>query len=130
MSAIEVLVVEDDDDIREMLSLVLEMGGCQVMRAADGREALRQLLDNGGHLPSLVLLDLMMPHVSGADVLSFIRRDPRLRHLPVLVISGDGNARRLAMQSGADGCLLKPVEATVLLALTKELAAKNLASGA
>jgi CheY-like chemotaxis protein len=124
---IDVLVVEDDDDIREMLAMVLEIGGCRVIQAADGHEALRKLDE---HLPSLIVLDLMMPNLSGADVLARIRHDPRLRRLPVLVVSGDGNARRLAMQSGADGCLLKPVEAPALLELTKKLASKGAASGA
>jgi CheY-like chemotaxis protein len=64
----------------------------------------------------------MMPVLSGTEVLSLIRHDPRLRKLPVLVVSGGGDARRLAMKCGADACLEKPVDAQALLQTTRELA--------
>ena len=118
-----VLVVEDDDDIREMLSLVLEVGGCRVTQAADGVQALELLRRR--ELPSLVLLDLMMPGLNGADVLAVMRHDSRLKGLPVVVISGDSNARALAEHGGASACLLKPIDAGALLRLTRKLSAER-----
>ncbi len=117
---IHALVVEDDEDIREMLALVLELDGCRVSRAADGREAMDVLARDD--LPSVVVLDLMMPNLSGCDVLALMRGDRRLAHVPVLVLSGDGNARKKAVRCGADECLLKPVEAEELLASVHRLA--------
>jgi CheY-like chemotaxis protein len=119
VSPIDVLVVEDDDDIREMLALVLELADCRVTQASDGRDAMRVLARR--ELPSLVLLDLMMPNLSGVEVLALIRHDPRLQHLPVVVISGDANARNLALRSGASACLLKPLDAGALVDLTRQL---------
>jgi CheY-like chemotaxis protein len=112
-----VLLVEDDEDIRAMMAMVLELDGFQVTEAADGIEALRLLRENPP--PYLVLLDLMMPGLNGADVLQRIRRDPRLAHLPVVVVSGDSNARKLADRLGADACLFKPVDVRTLLEVAR-----------
>jgi CheY-like chemotaxis protein len=113
----DVMIVEDDDDIRAMMALVLEVGGFEVIEASNGVEALRLLRE--GPLPALVLLDLMMPGLNGADVLTRIRHDPRLAHLAVVVVSGDSNAHRLARNHGADACLFKPVDAAKLLEVAR-----------
>jgi CheY-like chemotaxis protein len=78
------LVVEDELDLREAIADLLELEGYRVATAANGREALDQL---AAKTPGIVLLDLMMPVVDGWQVLDAMRRDERLRGVPVVVIS-------------------------------------------
>lgn len=109
----EVLVVDDDPDIREALSLALELDGYQVASARNGLEAWELL---GRTAPSLVLLDLAMPVLDGAGLLARIRDDARLRSLPVVVITAfsalAGDVRALASD-----CLHKPLDLDAVLAL-------------
>lgn len=107
-SAGPIMVVDDDPDIRDMMELVLAMRGYRVISAQDGVDALAQL--EHGARPSLVLLDLMLPHIDGMEVVRAIKSDPSLAPIPVVVVSGDGTARQKAVEGGADACLLKPVE--------------------
>jgi CheY-like chemotaxis protein len=82
-----VLVVDDDFDIREALSDVLASEGYSVVTAADGGEALETL--RGGIRPAVMLLDLMMPRVSGVEVIDALRKDESLRQIPVVVCSAN-----------------------------------------
>lgn len=81
-----VLVVDDDDDIRNDLAEMLREEGFAVETAADGEEALRRL--RAGSRPRLILLDLMMPKMNGWDFRAEQRRDPLLAAIPVAIISG------------------------------------------
>jgi CheY-like chemotaxis protein len=78
-----VLIVEDDEDVREMLKEILEAQGYRVHTAVNGREALT-LLD-GGLEPRVVLLDLFMPVVDGWEVYETLRRDGRLETMTVII---------------------------------------------
>jgi CheY-like chemotaxis protein len=108
-----ILVVDDDPDIRETTALVLELNGFTVIGASDGVEALRRLQEMHG--ASLVVLDMMMPTLTGEEVIAEMKRVPALAKIPVIVVSGDQNAAELARHLGADGCLRKPVTAAALL---------------
>jgi CheY-like chemotaxis protein len=77
-----VLVVDDDADIRETLREAVEMVGCTALLATDGRDALRVL---GEHRPCLVILDLLMPVMTGQELLEEMRLVPDLAQLPVLI---------------------------------------------
>jgi CheY-like chemotaxis protein len=77
-----VLIVDDQEDIREPLREVIEMAGCQTLAAANGVEALA-LLEH--HRPCLIVLDLLMPVMSGQEVLEVLRSRPELASLPVVV---------------------------------------------
>src|SRR5205814_7531087 len=92
----------------------LEDAGYGVWAAANGAIALGALraLDT---LPCLILLDLMMPVMDGAEFLQEMRRDPRLSALPVVVVTADGNATRKAAALGTHGGLKKPVQLNDLL---------------
>lgn len=83
-----VLLVDDDPDLRDSLQLVLEMRGYEVIAARDGADALARL--EGGPLPCVVLLDLMMPGMNGAEFRDRQLGDPRLRDLPVVLLTGAG----------------------------------------
>jgi signal transduction histidine kinase/DNA-binding response OmpR family regulator len=80
----EVLIVEDDDDLRLLLTRTLEKRGWRTMQAENGKVALEMLAER---IPRLVLLDLMMPVMNGFEVLSAIRDDDRWNHLPVIVVT-------------------------------------------
>src|SRR3954468_1600196 len=82
-----VLVVDDDFDIREALSDVLASEGYSVLTAADGSEALETL--RGGIRPAVMLLDLMMPRLSGVEVIDALQKDESLREIPVVVCSAN-----------------------------------------
>jgi CheY-like chemotaxis protein len=77
-----VLVVDDEADIRETLREAVEMAGCTALLAKDGRDALRVL---GQHRPCLIILDLIMPIMTGEELLDAMRLQPELAQLPVLI---------------------------------------------
>jgi CheY-like chemotaxis protein len=98
-----VLVVDDNDDARIVLADTLRMEGYQVFEAAGGREALEVLQHTD---PSVVLLDLVMPGMSGEEVLATLRRSGRLEKLRVVVLTG---LQRGFDVAGADLVLPKPI---------------------
>ena len=107
------LVVEDDPDIRAMLSQLLEFEGYEVISASNGREALQRL--HGGARPFLLLVDLMMPIMDGWEFLEQRAKEPELAAIPVVVFSGDGNVGRAGTLPVA-GYLRKPIDCNALLA--------------
>ena len=109
-----VLVVDDDPDILDALSEILEVEGYDVQRARNGREAL-QRLEQG--LPDLVLLDLMMPVMDGWE---FARSLAPGARPPIIVLSADRNVSVKAREIGALGWLAKPFELAELLAAVRE----------
>lgn len=86
-----ILVVEDSKVLSLAATRALTKAGYQVTTAVDGEEALRITQEI---LPDLVLLDMMLPKVTGLDVLRSLKRDPRTRDIPVIVISGLSQANR------------------------------------
>src|SRR5215468_6854728 len=110
-----VLVVDDDPDILDALSEILEAEGYDVQRARNGREAL-QRLEQG--LPDLVLLDLMMPVMDGWEFARSL--DPGARP-PIIVLSADRNVSAKAKEIGALGWLAKPFELSDLLAAVRNV---------
>jgi CheY-like chemotaxis protein len=108
-----VLVVDDDDDLAEVLSAVLESFGYVVGVARNGREALEYLRSHDGL--DVVLLDLMMPVMNGWEFRVEQLKDPRLSSIPVIVFSGQGKLEHNALSIGAAAYLHKPVGVPDLL---------------
>jgi two-component system chemotaxis response regulator CheY len=108
-----VLVVDDDPDILDALSEILEAEGYDVQRARNGREAL-QRLEQG--LPDLVLLDLMMPVMDGWE---FARSLAPGARPPIIVLSADRNVSSKAKEIGALDWLAKPFELSELLSAVR-----------
>jgi CheY-like chemotaxis protein len=108
-----VLIVDDDEDIREMIALHLGRAGYTSVQAASGHEALAQL--RGGMRPILILLDVMMPRMSGRQFCAALAAEPALGTPPVVIISGDAQLEHKARDVGAVGQLRKPFNATDLL---------------
>ncbi len=114
MSAVRVLVVEDDPNVRGLMQTLLEVEGYAVTTASDGLGGLGEAVATS---PSLVLLDLVMPDLGGARVLERLRDDPVLSKIPVIVVTGHEDAlpdvRDLL---GEDNVFLKPFAVAELLA--------------
>ncbi len=80
----KILVVDDEPTIRELAEELLTSAGYSVLTARDGEEALRLVCDEH---PDLILLDVIMPKVNGFEVVREIRGDPRVRDIPILILS-------------------------------------------
>lgn len=121
-----ILVVDDDPINRQMLTRLLEQDGYRVDTAADGRRGLEMLQSDPF---DVVLLDLVMPEMDGYQVLTRIKADDALKHLPVLMITSVDDAASAArcIEMGAEDYLPKPFDAVVLRArITASLSRKRL----
>ncbi len=104
-----ILVAEDDVAFTVVVEMLLSVDGHDVVKVADGREALAWLKE---HTPDLAILDVAMPHLSGIEVCSRMKRVRRLQDVPVIILTGlrDAATRELARQAKADALVLKPLE--------------------
>jgi CheY-like chemotaxis protein len=129
MSHPRVLLVEDDDDIREVIAEALERRGFRTRAVEDGRQALAYLRD-AADKPSLILLDLTMPKMSGWEFMQVQATDPTIAGIPVVVLSAVGNLDGIRngekqddeKQKGARtwaGVLTKPVSLENLIETVK-----------
>ena len=113
----KILLIEDDADLADAIAEILTMEGYRVVYASDGMAALALLADS--ELPDLILLDLMMPKMSGWEFREAQLRDYRIARIPVVVLSATGEPAR---PIDAMRILRKPVTLEALLATVKELA--------
>jgi len=121
MMSTKILVVDDDPDILEAISLILEAHGYKIVAARDGIEALNKLKEEK---PDLMILDLLMPRLDGFGVCKELK-DPRwakYAHIPIIILSSvrqDASKRRYELETGVqldvDDYVEKPIEHTVLL---------------
>jgi DNA-binding response OmpR family regulator len=121
----QVLVVDDDDDIRLLVAELLRLTGYEVLPAASGVEALAVLA--AGVRPDLVLLDVQMPELDGWDTLRCIRNDVDLHHLPVVlctVKSGPVDTA-LGWTLGCDGYVVKPFAIDALVGEVEAVLART-----
>jgi CheY-like chemotaxis protein len=115
----DILVIEDDDDLRRVLADSLRLEGYGVAEAAHGRVAVDYL--ESRELPRVILLDLMMPVMNGWEFRAYQRRNPRLATIPTVIVTGDGRAAADAHLLGADALLLKPLDFDGLLGVMRRL---------
>ncbi|MEW5850712.1 MAG: response regulator [Myxococcota bacterium] len=114
------LVVDDDPDARETLHAVLEVEGYAVRSAADGVEALQWLSSHP--TPGLILLDLMMPRLSGWDVCARLQQDLRLTQVPVVIISAVASLEPgPACRAHPRAFMSKPLDLSRLVRLVAQL---------
>jgi len=115
MAKESILVVEDEDDIRELLRYNLEKEGYQVIPAATGEEALQAVQ---GRLPDLILLDLMLPGMDGLEVCRIIKGAAETRYLPMVMLTAKGEEADIVagLELGADDYITKPFSPRILLA--------------
>jgi phosphate regulon transcriptional regulator PhoB len=116
----KILVIEDDKDIVELVKYNLEKEGYQLLAAADGSAGLAQLRKAP---PDLLILDLMLPKLSGLEVCKEVRRDDALNRLPILILTARGEEpdRVVGLELGADDYVTKPFSPRELVARVKAL---------
>ena len=102
-----VLVADDEQDIRDLVSLRLEQAGYEVITAADGEEGLRAVRERE---PDLVVLDVKMPRMNGYEVTREIRADSQTRDIPILLLSASVREDEVdeGLEAGANSYLVKP----------------------
>lgn len=108
-----ILIVDDDADVRLLLGAFLTKAGYVVHTAREGRQALHQLEKD--EKPGLIVLDYIMPDMNGKEFLSARRRDPRLRGIPVILLSAWTRLWSGGAQLGVAEILTKPVDPETLL---------------
>jgi CheY-like chemotaxis protein len=113
----KVLIVEDDTDLRDALSQILEDEGYRVWSAEHGLDALERLRD--GSRPCLILLDLTMPVMNGWQFRAEQQLDPQLASIPVVVISAGANLAEQLQPLGVQDYLRKPIQLGQLLATVR-----------
>jgi CheY-like chemotaxis protein len=109
------MIVEDEVDLRETLAEILRMHGFDPVTAESGAEALEIL--RRGEAPRVILLDLMMPDMSGWEFREAQLRDPALASIPVVLVSGVSDLAEAAAATSASAFLSKPVDIEVLVQL-------------
>ena len=122
-----ILVVDDEKDILEMLKYNLEKEGYKVLTARDGKKALEQ----ARNLPSVILLDVMMPEMDGWEVCKHLKRDTRTAAVPVIFLTAKGTEfdEVLGLELGADDYIVKPISVRTLLARIKTALRRRETSG-
>ncbi len=129
--AVKILVIDDDPDIIDVLSVLLEGEGFEVVTARDGAEGLEKIkLEN----PDLIILDLLMPHVDGFAVCNMLK-DPRWARwsdIPILVLTSvreEASRRRYELETGmrmdVDDYVEKPIDPDVILERIKKILARK-----
>ncbi len=120
MKKIGVVVIEDEEDILELISYNLRREGYDVEGASSGEDGLA--LVESSH-PGIVLLDLMLPGVSGLDVCKRLKANTRLQSIPVLMVSAKGDESDIiaGLEMGADDYVTKPFSSKILMARVRAL---------
>jgi len=110
----KIIIVEDQPDVADLFEEMLSVDGYQVIKIHSSTGALSVIQAEN---PDLVLLDIMMPDVSGLEVLRFMRREPGLQQIPVVIVSAKTLPEdiRTGLEAGASVYLTKPVDLEVLL---------------
>ncbi|HWW75122.1 MAG TPA: response regulator [Pyrinomonadaceae bacterium] len=105
------LVAEDFDDTRAFIRMLLEMKGCRVLEAVNGREAVDAAFGHCAEI-DLILMDLRMPVMTGVEATRLIRGRAETRRVPVVAMSAhcEGDWREEALAAGAVDCFSKPIE--------------------
>jgi DNA-binding response OmpR family regulator len=108
-----ILIVEDEEAVRELEKFILEQHGYEVMEARDGLEGLTKA---EFRRPDLILLDLMMPDVSGGRMFDEMKEHPVTAGIPIVVVTGKPDAHQLFDEEiGAENVIMKPFEADTLI---------------
>ncbi len=119
----QVLLIEDEPNISEAIRFILSRDGCDVTALTDGSAAMDHVR---AHRPDLVILDLMLPGISGLDILVALRADPETHNLPVLMLTakGQGRDREAAERAGVSRFMTKPFSNDDMRAAVRALTAR------
>jgi chemosensory pili system protein ChpA (sensor histidine kinase/response regulator) len=114
----EILIAEDNNDLRAIFARVFEHSHFNVRVAVDGQEALTALQES---VPDVLILDINMPRVSGLDVLGHIRENPTFAQMKTVIVTGNFLAQHEPEAAFAHAFLVKPVSITELVKLSEQL---------
>jgi two-component system, OmpR family, alkaline phosphatase synthesis response regulator PhoP len=119
----KILIAEDERDIRDLITFTLTFGGYQVVAAANGEEALQKARVE---IPDLILMDVRMPKMTGYEACQEMKKDDKIKHIPVVFLSAKGQDSEVAtgLDVGAVEYILKPFSPDQLTARVKELLQK------
>ena len=123
-----ILVVEDDLDIRELISFNLANEGHQVFEANDGEVGIDKARNNN---PDLILLDLMLPGIQGLDVCRIIKSDQETKETPIIMVTALGQEEDIVkgLETGADDYITKPFSIKVLIARVNAVLKRSIEVG-
>jgi len=123
-----ILVVEDDLDIRELISFNLANEGHQVFEANDGEVGIDKARNNN---PDLILLDLMLPGIQGLDVCRIIKSDQETKEIPIIMVTALGQEEDIVkgLETGADDYITKPFSIKVLIARVNAVLKRSIEVG-
>jgi CheY-like chemotaxis protein len=121
MSAGRVLVVDDSDVIRSLISVNLELEGFEVLTAIDGQDAIEKVIDLR---PDVMTIDVKMPRMEGFDAVARLRADPRTSGLKIAMVTACAQESDLArgQEVGVDAYVTKPFDPATLVRIVRELA--------
>ncbi len=121
-----VLTVDDSASVRKLNKVVIEKCGCTPLEAKDVREAMKLLADDGSK-PDLILTDLEMPVIDGFEFITWLKNQPGLWAIPVVVVSTKREPEIVteALRSGAEGCIEKPLDKLKLESVLEEFATSH-----
>ncbi len=120
MKGSRILVVEDEESLLKLESILLSSKGYSVTGVMDGRSALEEVRTNK---PDLVILDIMLPEIDGFEVCRQIKEDPAVSHIPVLLLTAKKNTQDMARgrEVGCDAYITKPFKSAKVLDMVQEL---------
>lgn len=124
-----ILIIDDEDDIREILSYNLKKEGYQVFQASTGREGIEVAI---AQIPDLVLLDVMMPEMDGIEVCQNLRENPKTKDVRIcfLTARNEDYSQIAGLDAGADDYVAKPVKPKVLASRIKAILRRKSSAGA
>jgi twitching motility two-component system response regulator PilG len=114
LAGVKVMVIDDSNTIRRSAEIFLKQSGCEVILAEDGFDALSKIAN---HLPDIIFVDIMMPRLDGYQTCSLIKRNPRFKSTPVIMLSSKDGLfdRARGRMVGSDQYLTKPFTQESLL---------------
>lgn len=124
LAGIKVMVIDDSNTIRRSAEIFLSQAGCQVILAEDGFDALAKIAD---HNPDVVFIDIMMPRLDGYQACALIKKNPRFKTTPVIMLSSKDGIfdRARGRMVGSDLYLTKPFTKDTLLSVVSAHAHKH-----
>ena len=125
MSREGILLVEDDKDILELVEYNLSKEGYIVKGVVSGEEALRAARTQ---VPSLILLDIMLPDLDGLEICKILKNDPKTAHIPIIMLTAKGEESDIVagLELGADDYITKPFSIKVLIARVRNILRRKL----
>ncbi|MBK6794393.1 MAG: response regulator [Anaerolineales bacterium] len=119
----KILVIDDDFETIKLLEAIIQMEGHEVHSVHESRNALKVVEDL---MPTLVLLDIMMPEINGIAICKLIKSNPHLKHIKVMMVSAlsDEGTKRDSLHAGADQFVTKPILPRILIHQINDLLAE------